>query len=244
MYSSVLDTSFFRGVIHSADEDNVRRMFAERHYPKGSVVFQQGDEGREMYVIKSGALKIYRQDQEREIVLGHQFPGETIGELEMFHYDNRRLASVAALEKTTLWMIRKTDLDTLIQQYPELLRRALYIVSERLSQASRKIEYLSFLDVRVRVANLLLDLNSNFGTLTNIGRLIQFRVSQQHLANTIGAGRESVTRVLQDFQKDNLIRIVNKEMYIIDLPALERLAGSDTEPLEERKWHSTHKYTI
>ncbi|BBI30757.1 Crp/Fnr family transcriptional regulator [Cohnella abietis] len=244
MYSSVLDTSFFKGVIDSADDDFVIGMFVERHYPKGSVVFQQGDEGREMYVIKSGTLKIYRQDQGREIVLGHQFSGEAIGELEMFHYDNKRLASVATMEKTTLWMIRKADLDKLALKYPVLLRKALYIVSERLSQANRKIEYLSFLDVRVRVANILLDLNSNFGIDAEQGRLIQFRVSQQHLANTIGAGRESVARVLLELQKENLIHIANKDMYIVDLPRLERLAGPESEPQEERKWHSSHKYMI
>lgn len=244
MYLSVLDTPFFKGVIDSADYEYVRVLFVERHYPRGSVLFQQGDEAREMYIIKSGALKIYRQDEGREIILGHQFPGEVNGELEVFHYDSSRLASVAAIEKTTLWMIRKVDLDKLVQKYPELIRKALYIVSERLSQANRKIEYLSFLDVRVRVANLLLDLNSNFGADTAEGRLIQFRVSQQYLANMIGAGRESVARILIEFQKERFIFISKKDLYITDLSSLERLAGSTAESQEERKWHSSHKYMI
>lgn len=244
MYSSVIDTSFFKNVVGSADTDYVSGMFVERHYPRGSVLFQQGDDAHEMYIIKSGALKIYRQDEGREIILGHQFPGEAIGELEVFHYDSRRLASVAAIEKTTLWMIRKTDLDKLVQKYPELIRKALFIVSERLSQANRKIEYLSFLDIRVRVANLLLDLNSNFGADTAEGRLIQFRVSQQYLANMIGAGRESVARILIEFQKERFICISKKDLYITDLSSLERLAGPTAESQEERKWHSSHKYII
>ncbi|WP_217597880.1 Crp/Fnr family transcriptional regulator [Cohnella sp. GbtcB17] len=244
MYSSVLDTSFFKGVIDSADFKYVEGLFIERRYPKGSVIFLQGDEAHEMYVIKSGALKIYRQDEGREIILGHQFPGEAIGELEAFHYDNRRLASVSTIEETILWMIRKSDLDRLSEKYPELLRKALYIVSERLSQANRKIEYLSFLDVRVRVANLLLDLNSNFGADTNQGRLVRFRVSQQYLANMIGAGRESVARILTEFQKERLIRIVAKDIYLENMPEIMRLSGSSSEPQEERLWHSTHKYMI
>ncbi|MFC5530790.1 Crp/Fnr family transcriptional regulator [Cohnella yongneupensis] len=243
MYSSVLDTPFFKGLIDVADYEQVKGLFSERHYPKGSIVFQQGDEGREMYVIQSGALKIYRQDQGREIILGHQFPGETIGELEVFHYDSRRLASVAAIEKTSLWMIRKADMDALANKYPDLLRKVLFIVSERLNQANRKIEYLSFLDVRVRVANLLLDLNSNFGADSDQGRHIRFRMSQQHLANTIGAGRESVARVLLELQKDGIIHTVKKDLFLTDLPSLERLAGPDSEPQDERKWHSYHKYS-
>lgn len=244
MYLSVRDTPFFKDIISIADCNVVNSLFVERHYPKGSVVFMQGDEGNSMYIIKSGALKIYRHDENREIIFGHQFPGQVIGELEAIHYDNRRIASVAAIEKTTLWMITKPDLEKLIKLYPEILRKAFYIVSERLGQADRKIEYLAFLDTRVRVANLLLDLNSNFGTKTEVGILINWKTTQQHLANMIGIGRESTARVLQEFQNEGLILIQNKQIYILELETIQKLAGPEQDSFEGRKWHSTHKYII
>lgn len=116
-----------------------------------------------MYVIQTGILKIFRQEDHQEIVLGHQFPGEVIGELELFHHDNLRTASVAAFDEVSVWEIRREQMDEIVRIYPDLMRKVIYILSERLIQADRKIEYLAFLDVRVRAANLLLDLVSNFG---------------------------------------------------------------------------------
>ena len=244
MYKSVVDTPLLKEIIHESDRSYVSSLFTERHYPKGSVVFFHGDECNEMYVIKSGTLKIYRQDAEREIVLGHQFAGEVIGELEVFHYDNHRIASVATLEKSALWMIKKADLEGLVKKYPEILRKAFFIVSERLNQANRKLEYMAFLDTRVRVANLLLDLYSNFGTSTEDG-IINWKITQQHFANMIGVGRESASRALLDLQHEGIIQLENKMVRILDLKALQAIAGGPEDNVtSSRRWHSTHKYIL
>ena len=243
MYTSVLETPFFKDMVEESDRNRVNSLFVERQYPKGSVVFFHGDECNEMFVIKSGTLKIYRQDAEREIVLGHQFAGEVIGELEALHYDNRRIASVATIEKSVLWMIKKSDLEGLVKRYPELLRKAFFIVSERLNQANRKLEYMAFLDTRVRVANLLLDLYSNFGTSTGNG-LIDWKITQQHFANMIGVGRESASRALLDLQHEGIIQIENKLVRILDLESLQGIAGSEYHVSDSRKWHSTNKYIL
>lgn len=244
MYPTILETPFFKGMITTEHFEYVQSLFTERLYPKGSVIFFQGDEGTSLYIIKSGTLKIYRQDADREIVFGHQFPGEVIGELEALHYDNHRIASAAAIEKTVLWTIKKSDLDELITMYPEIVRKALYIISERLNQANRKLEYMAFLDTRVRVANLLLDLNSNFGIETENGFLVNWKVTQQHFANMIGVSRESAARALLELQLEGVIQIQNKLFCILNMQVLESLAGLDSPSSNTRKWHSTHRYMI
>lgn len=244
MYTSVVDTPFFRNIIAEKDRNMVESLCTERHYGKNQIVFFHGDEGNCMYIIKTGTLKIYRSNGMQEIIFGHQFAGEAIGELEVFHYDSHRAASVATIEPTTLWMMKKQDLLDLSKLYPEIMRKVIYILSERLIQADRKIEYLAFLDVRVRVANALLDLYSNFGNITADGLLIQWKVTQQHLANMIGSGRESTARVLIELQEDGIIRIHNKNYYISNLSELQQLAGSPKKCIEFRKWHSTSKYDI
>ena len=244
MYDSVTDTPFFKDIIHSQDLDWVTSKFREKTFNKGQVLYMHGDEGHEMYIIKSGALKIYRQDENREIIFGHQFPGEAIGELEIFHHDSHRTASVATIEKTTLWVAHRSAMEELVVRYPTILRKTIYILSERLSQADRKLEYLAFLDVRIRVANLLLDLHSNFGKETDTGTLIDWKITQQHFANMIGVGRESATRILKTFKKNGLIALQDRWIYIIDLDALKMLAGGESQVSDERLWHSTHKYEI
>lgn len=241
MYNNVLHTPFFEGIdVH--DELYVLSRFSSLTLRKDQALFYQGDIANEMYIVKNGTLQIFRQEDERIIVLGHQFPGQPIGELEAVHYNKRRLASVSALETTRLWKIEIKALEELISLYPEILRRILYIVSDRLSQADRKIEYLAFLDSRVRIANLLLDLYANFGKQTDQGYLIDWKVTQQHLANMVGIGRESATRALQGLQQDGVILLHDRRITIANLNELYSSAGG-IGPTEARKWHSYYTFT-
>lgn len=241
MIHSVLDTAFFQDV-SIEDKQEVLSMCTERRYRKNQVIFHQGDLANEMYIVKSGSLKIYREDFHRQIVFGHQFAGETIGELEVIHYDNRRLASVATLEDSVLWMIQKTDVDRLTQRYPIILRKMFYVVSERLHQADRKLEYLAFLDARYRVIHLLLDLHANFGKPTERGEVIDWKMTQQHFADMIGVSRESAARVLTELDKERIIHIEKRTITILNLSELVSLSKQVPSSDNHRTWHSIHKY--
>lgn len=240
MYQHVLQTTFFEG-INIQDEAFILSRFQKRSLSKNQVLFYQDDIADEMYIIKSGALQIYRQDEDRIIVLGHQFPGQTIGELEAIHHDKKRLASVSALQNTTLWMIKIKALDEIIELHPSILRKMFYVVSDRLAQADRKIEYLAFLDVRIRIANLLLDLYANFGKQVEEGALIDWKVTHQHLGDMVGIGRESATKALNDFQKDGTIILKNRQIIILDFKPLYEIAGG-TGSTDDRRWHSQYTY--
>ena len=242
MINSVLESVFFKNV-SNLDEQFVASKFTERFFVKNQVVFNQGDLGLEMYIVKSGSLQIFLQENDKIIVVGHQFPGESIGELEVMHYNHHRLASVSAYEDSILWMIKKNDLEDLIQQYPIVMQKIFFNVSERLAQADRKIAYLAFMDSRLRMANLLLELYDNFGFQSENGLQINWKVTQQHLANMIGVNRESAARALQGLQDDGLIQIHNKTITLLDLLKLRQLAN-DANPLGTREWHSTYKYQI
>lgn len=240
MFDSVLSTPLFSN-LDVLDQTSFESRFAERRLSKHQVLFHQGDPAYEMFIVKSGTLQIFLQEEEHVIVLGHQFPGETVGELETLHYDNRRLASVSALEESIVWSIRKSDLEELFLGYPGLLRKFIFVLSERLSQADRTISYLAFLDTRLRVANLLLDLYSNFGRQCDDGCLIDWKITQQHLANMIGVNRESATRALQGLQIEGIIRIQGRTITIMKLQDLQHMV-SQPNAVATRHWHSTYKY--
>lgn len=241
MFKSVIHTPFFEG-IKIKDEFYVLSRFTEISLGKDHVLFHQTDLANAMYIVRTGTLQIFRQEEDRIIVLGHQFPGQPIGELEAVHHDKRRLASVSALETTKLWKIEIKALEELITLYPEILRRILYIVSDRLSQADRKIEYLAFLDSRIRIANLLLDLYANFGKQTEQGFLINWKTTHQQLGNMIGIGRESATRALQGLQQDGIISLQKRMITITNMKDLYTLAGGQ-DTTETRKWHSYYSYS-
>lgn len=243
MHDSITDTPFFRHVIASEDLEEVAGISEIQTLKKGEVLYREGDPGNSMFVVKSGALKIYREHEGQQFILGHQFSGEAIGELEVFHYDSTRTASVAAMEPTSLWKIHKKDMTKLALRYPKLLQKTIYILSERLTQADRQIEYLAFLDVYVRTANLILDLHANFSLPTEKGDLIQWKITQQHAANMIGVSRESATRAFHDLQRENVIRFENRHIYVLDLEKLKKISQS-RENTSYRKWHSARKYSL
>lgn len=240
MFQSILDTPLFQD-INVTDQEYVLSKFAERFYHKDRILFLQGDPGLEMFVIKSGSLKIFRESEGKEFILGHQFPGESIGELEAV-YSSSRLASVATLEKTVLWTIHKSDLEDLMDHYPQILRKLFYVVSERLDQADRKLEYLAFLSSKIRIANLLLDLHSNFGVEVQEGSLLRWKTTHQHMAHMIGISRESVTIGLQELQVAQIISIRNKYITITNLPALKLLANDEEASTNDREWHPSSSY--
>ncbi|WP_411343312.1 Crp/Fnr family transcriptional regulator [Paenibacillus sp. WLX1005] len=244
MYFSVADTSFFLNIVKPSNRQDIESKFVLKKYPRGQILYEYGDQGDTMYIVKSGSLKIYRTDDQYEIVLGHQFPGEAVGELELFHHNPMRTASVATLEPSELWMIRRSDMNILVTQYPELMRKVIYILSERLTQADRKIEYLAFLDARVRVANLLLDLCSNFGIQDDITWRINWKVTHQHFADMIGVTRETVTKVINQFQQDGWLYIEKRQFIITNLSMIQHMAGGNMTVHSERIWHSTHKYEL
>ena len=242
MIDSLLNSELFQD-IQNLDTQLVLSKFTEKHFVKNQVVFSQGEPSVEMYIVKSGSLQIYIQEDDKFIVVGHQFPGETIGELEVVHYDNHRLASVSAIENSVLWRIKKPDLEELLALYPALMRKLFFVVSERLEQANRKISYLAFLDSRLRMANLLLELHDNFGLQSDEGIQINWKVTQQHLANMIGVNRESAARALQGLLEEGVIQTRNKTVIILNLSKLKQIAN-DLNPIGTRKWHSTYKYKV
>ncbi|TDQ37669.1 Crp/Fnr family transcriptional regulator [Aureibacillus halotolerans] len=237
MYESVVDTKLFKDVLRDEHKSMVEKQFTERTYPNGQIIYFHGDVGDRLFIIKSGKVKIFRQSDEQEIVLGHQFAGEAVGELEMLHYDKTRTASVAAIEETVLWSLARDEFLELTRLYPELMRKTIYILSERLVQANRKLEYLAFLDIRVRVANLLLDLHTNFGKQTTHGDLIDWKITQQHFANMIGCSRESSSRILHELQDGGILFLKNRYIYIVDMDELKLLAGWQEDSPQSRHWH-------
>lgn len=244
MYQSITDTPFFQHILLPKDVSAVKSAAQLQLYEKGSALYFEGDKGKEMFLVKSGSLKIFRQHSGQEIILGHQFPGEAIGELETFHYHNQRTASVAALEPTEVWMLPGDFMQELAEKYPAFYKKTIYILSERLAQTNRLLEYVTFLDVRMRVANLLLDLHTNFGESTEEGEMIRWKITHQHAANMIGSSREALSRAFHSLQQEKLIRLEKRFIYILDLEKLTALSESSEKSgvYQNREWHSSYKY--
>ncbi len=213
-------------------------LLKERQFKKNHVLMFENDLSEEVYLIRSGMLKVYRLSEDREIILCIATAGDILGESEALSNDNHRISSVEALENVSVWQIGKQDFLHIVEQYPVVLRKAYTILIERIRVLNRLIRYLSFYDVRTKTANLIMDLYFNFGKDNDNVYKIDLKIRQSLMANMLGVTRESISKTLSDFQAEGILDIQDKYLYILDKSKLESICNEIEEIPELRKWNS------
>jgi cAMP-binding proteins - catabolite gene activator and regulatory subunit of cAMP-dependent protein kinases len=209
---------FFREVDSDVLESLVPYL-AERTFKKGTVIFFEGDEGDDVYFIRSGAVQIYTFDGTKKVILAYLRDGEYFGEMAMIKPGARRSASAEAAQLTKVYALKRSAFERLIMEHPRL---ALYILDdtmERLRRANQQIYDLTFLNVRTRILKRLLRLAQENGTETPEGLLIGMKVTHQQMAEMVGAVRETVTKVFNELQEEGII-VVRQKMILLPNPDL------------------------
>jgi CRP/FNR family cyclic AMP-dependent transcriptional regulator len=174
-----------------------------RSYPKGAVIVNEGDDGSSLFVIETGSVKAYLRDEEdREVVLSTQGPGEYFGELAMFD-DAPRSASVVAQEACKVIVISKAVLRQAIAEHPEISHVLLKGLALRVRALTENVRTLALLDVFGRLVRTLYAIASEKDGVF----VIEQRLTHQELASRIGASREMVSRIMHDLVRGGYIRV-------------------------------------
>jgi CRP/FNR family cyclic AMP-dependent transcriptional regulator len=181
---------------------------------KNAVVVREGDNTDSLYIVLSGKVKIYLNDKQgREVVLGMAGGGEYFGEMVLD--GGPRSASVMTLEPSEFAVLRKADLESYLRNNPQV---ALAIIREligRVRSLTDNVRSLALLDVYGRFRKLLLDLAEE----VNGHKTIREPLTQQEIANRIGASREMISRILRELNIGGYISIDRKRITLLrDLP--------------------------
>jgi len=205
----------------------VERLTEMRRYGKGEVLYLPGQLGNQLFLIKSGIVKLSRLLADgRELTLALLKPGDVFGELEVIG-DAPRSAQATAYGPTVLCAMQKRDVLRWMQRKPDLALRITKLIGLRRHVIERCLERLLFRAAPAKLAALLLDLATQFGRQTTGGRLIiDVPLTHQELANLTGSVRETVSDVLLQFRDHGLIAIDRRRIELRDRAALTRLAES------------------
>ncbi len=235
--------SLFAGLERSQIEKLMQRSVLKKT-ATGQLVFTEGDECHGFYVVLSGAVKIFKQSaQGREQVLTIERAGGVVAELPVFD-GSPYPASCQAIEPSALLFLDKEDFRSACRQDPELALKVLASVGTRLRRLVIMIEELSFLTVRKRLANLLLELTrtGNDASLaagepgqkrkkqqatkgsTDSPLRVSLNLTHQEIATRIGTVRELVSRNLSRLQAEGVVRLEGHSLIIQDLKRLEQEA--------------------
>ena len=197
----------------------------ERVYRKGSSIFFEGDPGEAMFIIKEGAVKIYKLSPDgKEKTLAIISRGDCFGEMSLLD-GLPRSAAAQALEDSRLLMLPREDFLELVASDPGVALKIIQVLAARLRAADQQIEYLAFGDARGRVASTLLDLGRKHAMPGPNGYTIDIRLTHQELANLSGVTRETASRILSEFEEDGLIRIQEKSIVILSEEGLRSVAS-------------------
>lgn len=190
--------------------DFLRARSPSRNYPKGAIIVNEGDEGNALFVIQAGSVKTYLSDDKgKEVVLSTQGSGEYFGDLALFD-DTPRSASVAALEPCKLMVISKNLLREALAEKPEIAFVLLKGLAIRVRSLTENVRTLALLDVFGRLVSILYSL-----AVEKEGALIvEQKLTQQELANRIGASREMVSRIMHDLIEGGYIEVDHKRILI------------------------------
>ncbi len=193
-------------------------------YPSQHVFFSEGDRGDELYIIVSGKVKIgCRAPDGRENLFTIMGPRDMFGELSAFD-PGPRTSTATALTEVCAAPVPREVLAAWIAERPEIAERLLRVLARRLRRTNHDLSDLIFTDVAARVAKMLLRLAQQFGVQEHGAMRVTHDLTQEELAQLVGASRETVNKVLGDFANRGWIRIDGKSVLIVDSARLAQRA--------------------
>jgi CRP/FNR family transcriptional regulator, cyclic AMP receptor protein len=180
-------------------------------YRKNTIVIEKGDDSTSLYVLMSGKVRIYVADDEgKELVLSiFDEPGACFGELALVG-DTARTASVMTMEDSKLLVISKQDFISYLGSNPQVALALIRHLVEQVKSLTDRVGTLALNDVYGRVAATLRDQAREEG-----GRLITPRLTQQEIAQMVGASREMISRIFKDLKLGGYISIEDKRVVLL-----------------------------
>jgi CRP-like cAMP-binding protein len=136
----------------------------------------------------------------------------------------KRAATATALTDASVLELSNEQLMPWLAGRPEVAAALLQALARRLRRTNEAMADLVFSDVPGRVAKALMDLGEKFGTVTPDGLLVTHDMTQEEIAQLVGASRETVNKALADFTQRGWLRLESRQVLIVDVERLRRRA--------------------
>jgi CRP/FNR family cyclic AMP-dependent transcriptional regulator len=187
------------------EESSIRRS-----YPKNTVIINENDVADSLYVIESGKVKVYCSDKNgKEFIMNTLGGGDYFGELALLD-DDRRSASVRTMEKADFCIIYKQDFNQVLDLHPNIAKTLIRNITRRVRALTEKVKSLALQDVYGRVTKVL----NSLATERNDEFYVEEKLTQQDIADRVGASREMVARILKDLTIGGYISFENRHIVI------------------------------
>jgi len=188
--------------------EEVTALAQTRSVLRDTTIFNEGDTADAIFVVVNGRVKIVTTSTDgKEFILTVLGAGQVFGEMALLE-ETTRSASVVTITAVELLVLARKDFDHLLNSSPGISRKLMAILSRRLRRANSKMESLAYMDVAGRLARYLLDLALDHGQRLGNGWVVVRRPTHSDIAHSIGTSRETVSRLINEFEEG--FGLVNK----------------------------------
>jgi CRP/FNR family cyclic AMP-dependent transcriptional regulator len=215
------------GLFQGVDANDVEALSSEfevMEVARGQILFHEGEPGDSLYIVISGKVKLGRRASDgRENLVAVMGPSDQFGELSLFD-PGPRTATAVVVTDGRVARLPKAALQKWVEERPQIAMQLLRVVARRLRRTNTMLADLIFVDVPGRVAKQLLQLAQRFGSVEGGQLRVTHDLTQEELAQLVGASRETVNKALADFAARGWLRLEGKSVVILDRERLSRRA--------------------
>lgn len=193
--------------------------------PKDQVLFQKGDPGDKLYIVDKGAVKICTYTEKGDEFIYATFgPGDFFGEMALIDGLPRSADAITTMD-SSLYILHKSDFDSLLKSHFKLVEAILRALSRRIRDLNEMLVDASFTPIGERLAKRLLKMVEEKGIRPDERGTITISCSQPYIASMLGTTRESVNRNLRALREKGIISTHKTSITIHDINALRQMAG-------------------
>ena len=197
-----------------------------RKRPRYSLIYQPGETSEHIYLLSKGAIKISTHNTEgKEVIKQLIHPEAIFGELALVGENTRNETAQSLKEEVHYYTIRVADFQRILAQNVTLSQKLLQLFGQRMMAAENKLENLIFKDARSRIVSFLHEVVTKRGRRVGYEMLLKHSLTHQDIANITCTSRQTVTLVLNELRKENLIYFNRGRILVRDMDVLQANAA-------------------
>lgn len=207
----------------NADERKLLGQMVEfKRRPKYSYLYVPGDSSDKIFFLLKGTIKIGSHSSDgKEVIKSILHPMAMFGEMCVVGERNRKDFARIMNQDCQYFSLKVEDFRRLMRSNHQLSTNVLNMIGERLRKVEDRLEALIFKDARTRIIDFIKESAEKRGRQVGFETLIKHSLTQQDIANLTGTSRQTVTSVLNELKKLNLIYFTRKSILVRDLAKLD-----------------------
>lgn len=208
--------------LNSGQMDKVKSICRISNYSKNEIIFREGTPYKGFYIVLKGTVKVFRKTlQDKEITLHIIKSYNAFADVPLFEGKTYPV-NAQAVEDSILLFIPAEEFRKLLIENSIICYNMLAGFAKRMRELTKKVEDLSFKEVSNRLVEFILEEVNRSGTEKLPEPYIKLTISKKTLASYLGTITETLSRSLHKLQKEELIRIAGKKIFIENLDALKK----------------------